>query len=260
MGSHAADVYDTRGTARLSTGDLEGAIADFDAALQLNPKDVFALANRAGAWFKSREYESAIADHTQAIALEPTAAAYNNRGYAQAQLREFDKAVADYNAALKLDPKDMVPLWNRIAVRMEQRKFDKVVKDLTIVLRREPDNTYALQQRALLLSACPDAELRDGKKAVTDATRLCELTSHANANALGVLAAAYAESGNFKKAIEWQTKALEMLADEALRARFANNLKLYKKHKPYRLQSDEADNIIPAAAEIPAETSPGPRR
>ena len=260
LGSHAADVYDTRGTARLSTADLEGAIADFNASLQLNPQDVYALANRAGAWFKSHEYEKAIADHTQAIGIEPTAAGYNNRGYAHAQLGDFEKAIADYNAALKLDPRDMVPLWNRIAVRREQHKYDRVVKDLSLVLRREPNNTHALEQRALLLSASPDAELRDGKKAVADATRLCELARWTNANALNVLAAAYAETANFKKAVEWQTKALEMAADEAARARFATNLKLYKKHKPYRMQTDTGDSIVPAAAEMPAETSPGRRR
>jgi tetratricopeptide (TPR) repeat protein len=259
VGSHAADVYDTRGTARLSTDDLEGAIADFNSALQLNPKDVYALATRASAWFKSNQYEKAIEDQTQAIEIEPTAASYNNRGYTYARMGCFDKAVADYNAALKIDPKDMVPLWNRIAVRVQLRKYDRAINDLSIVLRREPDNTHALQQRALLLSASPADQMRDGKKAVADATRLCELVKWTDADALNVLASAYAEAGNFKKAVEWQAKALEMVSDEAVRARFAAQLKLYKKHKPFRLPADE-NEIVPAAAEEPVDELPTPER
>jgi hypothetical protein len=101
--------------------------------------------------------------------------------------------------------------------------------------------------------------MRDGKKALADATRLCELVKWTDADALNVLAAAYAEAGNFKKAVEWQAKAVEMASDEAARTRFAAQLKLYKKHKPFRLPADE-NEIVPAAAEGPVRELPAAER
>jgi tetratricopeptide (TPR) repeat protein len=162
---------------------------------------------------------------------------------------QFDKAIADYNSALKIDSKDLTPLWNRIAARIEQRRYDKAIKDLTLILWREPQNPHALEKRALLHAACPDPESRDGKQAVTDATRLCELSNWQHAEGLNVLAAAYAESGNFRKAVEFQTKAIELAGDETARAKFEANLKLYKHRQPYRLHPDEEVQILPTSGE-----------
>ncbi|MDR0628540.1 MAG: tetratricopeptide repeat protein [Treponema sp.] len=51
------------------------------------------------------EYESAIADFTEAVRLNPNlAAAYNNRGNAYKDKEDYDRAIADYEAALRIDP------------------------------------------------------------------------------------------------------------------------------------------------------------
>jgi tetratricopeptide (TPR) repeat protein len=50
---------------------------------------------------------------------------------------------------------------------------------------------------------------------------------------LDTLAAAYAEEGQFEKALEWQKKALE-LAPENFKADLNTRLKLYEAGKPYR--------------------------
>ena len=70
----------SRGLAWRRSGNLDRAIADFDQAIRLNPKDV---------------------------------AAYNNRAMALADRRDFDRAAADYDQALKLDPKYALAYLNR---------------------------------------------------------------------------------------------------------------------------------------------------
>ncbi len=49
----------------------------------------------------------------------------------------------------------------------------------------------------------------------------------------GLLAAAYAETGDFSNAVKWQGKVIE-LAPEKGKAILRSRLDLYKAHKPYR--------------------------
>lgn len=92
--------------------------------------------------------------------------------------------------------------------------------------------------------------MRDSKKALEYAQKACELTSYKYANDLESLAAAYAELGNFEKAVKWQKKALELApayskksvepdySKESLeKARL--RLKLFQAGKPYR--NEEGD-------------------
>jgi len=85
------------------------------------------------------------------------------------------------------------------------------------------------------LSTAPDDKVRDGKRALGAAKKACELTDHKNGGHLDTLAAAYAEVGEFARAVEWQEKALKAgdipIKDmDAARQR----LELYKAKKPYR--------------------------
>ena len=47
------------------------AIADFNEAVRLNPRDPFAYTSRGMAWQNQKDYDKAIADFNEAIRLEP---------------------------------------------------------------------------------------------------------------------------------------------------------------------------------------------
>src|SRR5215203_4921180 len=66
-----AILHSNRGIAHGKAGDYERAVADFDAALRVNPNHLRAFVNRGNANFARRDYDRAIADFTQAIRLEP---------------------------------------------------------------------------------------------------------------------------------------------------------------------------------------------
>ena len=51
---------------------------------------------------------------------------------------------------------------------------------------------------------------------------------------LATLAAAYAEVGEFDKAVEWEEKAIQLYANADDRKKGEVRLKLYKDRKPYR--------------------------
>lgn len=84
-----------------------------------------------------------------------------------------------------------------------------------------------------MLATCPETKLRDGSKAVTSATRACELTQWKKGRPLAALAAAYAESGDFQSAVRWQQKAIELTLEEDSSKRYYQScLERYRSGKP----------------------------
>ena len=84
---------------------------------------------------------------------------------------------------------------------------------------------------------------RDGKLALENAKKACELDQWENWQYVSSLAAAYAELGQFDKAIEWQKKAIAMdiqpeLTDE--------------KHQTERMKAYESGQAF-SDPEIPEE-------
>jgi hypothetical protein len=100
-------------------------------------------------------------------------------------------------------------------------------------IRLDPENPESLLHRVVMLSACTDALIRDGRQAVEDATKSCELTEWKVPLFLNGLAMAYAESGDFESAIKWQTKAIELSPKDQARTVQAR-LEQYRRHQPFR--------------------------
>src|SRR5947208_1519670 len=113
-----------RGIEKGKDGDLDGAIADFTRASELDPKDDAPYYNRAQAKSLKKDRAGAVADYTQAIELGSTnPAAYNNRGNARAQNNDRDGAIADYTRAIELKPDYARAYYNRAVTK--KAKGDK---------------------------------------------------------------------------------------------------------------------------------------
>jgi len=251
-----AAAFSNRGAALLGQGKVDAAFEDFNEAARLDPNDHQVYVHRANAWCHKGEFKQAIADLSTALKLHPDANTYDLRGHARAEAGEIDPAIADYTQALKLDPADVKALHSRSTAWMFKHQYSKALDDVNEVLRRDPNDIVAWRRRAFIRAASPDRALRDGKQAVADARRAGELSQWKQAETISVLAAAYAEVGDFPKAVELETKALSMSEDKHARAEFAATLKLYQQKQPYRLPADSA-GVVPAAAQKAAR--PGNR-
>ena len=88
------------------------------------------------------------------------------------------------------------------------------------------------------LATCPDAQYRDGHKAVRLALSIIKNTRNPDAPHFDNLAAAYAETGNFEDAIKTQENAIELLQaenDDPVRLlKYHFRLENYKNEKPTR--------------------------
>lgn len=100
-----ADAYDNRGFIKMNRGDLVGAIADFGQAIRLRPDKFEGYMNRGTAYLMHEEFSAAITDLDQALAISPKyPTAYHNRGNAYHGLGKTAEAIADFTRAIEIYP------------------------------------------------------------------------------------------------------------------------------------------------------------
>ena len=93
---HKYWAYTQRAFAYTFLSQYPQAIADFTAAIKINPDDAFAYELRGTVYRLSGDNDSAIADYSKIIELEPNnVKAYASRGDIYLQLQQYDKAIAD---------------------------------------------------------------------------------------------------------------------------------------------------------------------
>jgi tetratricopeptide (TPR) repeat protein len=139
-----------------------------------------------------------------------------------------------YRAALAIRPTSVAAWISLGATLAEQGNAAGAIDAYHTALKVDPDHTSACNGLAWVFAAGPDG-VRDGRRAVEYATRACELTGWNRHNYIATLAAAYAETGDFDRAAEYQTKALS-LPDLGKRvvADYRHRLALYAQKHPYR--------------------------
>ena len=99
-----ASFYANRGQARYASGKWEQAIADFDTALIIDPRNAAIFNARGLTWLAMKDYGLAIRDFNQAIKLAPEfATAYANRGLTRLQQGREAKASEDFARCVVLD-------------------------------------------------------------------------------------------------------------------------------------------------------------
>ncbi|WP_395645989.1 tetratricopeptide repeat protein [Terricaulis sp.] len=98
-----AQLYNNRGYAYDRLGRTQQARADYDRALQLDPRNAFANSNRGTLRLNARDYAGAVTDFTQALAVRESAGDHYNRGLAYNGVQNARAAIADFDAAARLD-------------------------------------------------------------------------------------------------------------------------------------------------------------
>jgi lipoprotein NlpI len=167
-----ANAYADRGNAKGAKGDLDGAIADYNRTLELDPKNVYAYNNRGLTKQSNGDLYGAIADYNRTLELDPkNAYAYNNRGLAKDDKGDYDGAIADCNRAIELDSKYAKSYRNRGFAKEGKGDVDGAIADYNRAIELDPKYADAYNNRGLA-----NALLRNWAGALADYRRFCELS------------------------------------------------------------------------------------
>lgn len=197
-----ATIWTNRASCHLLLGRLEAAIVDATEALKVDDQHQQALVLRGVARMYQEDHVGALKDLDQVECT--TADLYNvvwMRGCAHEKLKQWKQAMSDYLLATQLDSTQL---------------------EAALALVR-------------IQAGCPIDELRDGPKAVENASTICHRTNWRDWVALSVLASAYAECGDFSAALQYAQLAYE-LAPEDEKPKRLERLQQYQRYEPYRLQ------------------------
>ena len=237
--------------------NLDAARKDVDTAIELAPDRVGSILLRAAIARKQERYGDAIVDMRLIVKNQPkeepnlellmelgllyslddrpTEAirvfgqvikqdseywqAYSFRGDTLLAMKDYSKAIADFEKALELSPKD------------------------------NKERSGILNNLSWTLSTSLAPEVRNGKRALELGIEACELTEYKKPHILSTLAAAYAETGQFDKAIEWSEKAVELGKEshEPQLEQLEAELESYHKKEPWREKTEAKQNKAPIA-------------
>jgi lipoprotein NlpI len=173
QGGGAKAFYES-GVARVKQGDYEGAIVDFDRAIEADGANPSYYAARGNAKTNTGAVDDAIADFTKAITLDPSRRVpYINRGVARLDKGDIEGAVADYTKAISLDPKNAAALSNRGCAKWQKGDVDGARNDFQQALQLATDEGAYPRFYIVLISM----KQRAGG-AAADVKELREIVSH----------------------------------------------------------------------------------
>lgn len=192
----------------MSKGEWSQAIRRLQEAVRNDPSNSN-LRNSLGNALTARgELHSAIYEYREALRLSPKASGILfGLGRALAAIGEDAEAADQFQACLQLRPKDHLARVNLGVMLGRLGDTKGAIREYEECIRILPDFALALNNLAWIRATDSRAEFRDGAQAVRLAIRACELMKWSDPISIDTLAAAYAESGDFDKAIEYQNRA-----------------------------------------------------
>lgn len=231
--------YRERGLVYLARNLIADAIHEFQMALKIRPNSQGY--DHVGELLQQlQKHAAAAASFHRAIELNPSnLKAYINLGTALNEMGQIDQASIWVERALRLNPSFPDGYITLGTIYTRGGRTIEAIATYRRGLRHFPEHQFISSRLAWLLATSPQVTLRNGVEALRLAKSVCEKTNYRNPQMLDILAAAYAETGNFDKAVKVARQAhqlalIEQRSDFIDPDQIQSRLKLYKLKQPYR--------------------------
>ncbi len=209
--ANAFAVYIGRSRANIQLGNLEKAMEDADAAVDMKPSNATAHGQRGIARKLQQKYNEALQDFDEAVRLDSHYWwAYAQRADLLSRMNNQEKALKDVNIGLAMKPDFVEGLRLRAWILNRMGKCREAYADFQKVCQLSPNDAWSLQDTAWFLLTCPDEGIQDKSQALALAKRALELTGGKDGIVYETLAEANFRQGNAVKAVELQKKAIEI--------------------------------------------------
>ena len=160
-----AEARRKRAAVRLDQRDYAGAKADYDHAVDLDPADVDAAVGQGLVASYEGRYPDAVVSFSVALRLDPSqTTALSGRGEAYYQIGRFDRSLADFRALKTMAPDDETGLWGELRALRRLGRGDEARTLIAAKLEDTPESYAALDQFITLGKA--DGRLREALPAL----------------------------------------------------------------------------------------------
>jgi tetratricopeptide (TPR) repeat protein len=253
------------------SGDVTAAVSHYRQTLEVRPQHIDARYNLAITLAGMGQIDEAIELFRLVTDARPLSdSAHYDLGYALALRGRYGEAEEQFAAALRCNPAhgpshvalgdllvaegrlekaaehfegaieaqdDLLEAYAKLgATLLNLRRTADAIGTYRSALRRFPAWREGANTLALILATHPEQRYRSGAEAVALAEGICRQGGGERVAFLRTLAAAYAEDGQFDKAVATETRALE-LAKEAGRGDLdgmRERIGRYQDHRPWR--------------------------
>ena len=160
----SAEAYTIRGIGKANLSDNQGAIADYNQAIAINPQYASAYVNRGIVKYNVGDKQGAIAEYNQAVAINPQRAdIYVFLGIAKSDLGDKQGAITEYSKAIAVYPQDYAAYRDRGLARSDLGDKQGAIADFTQAIAINPQFADAFISRGNR-----KAELGDKQGAILD--------------------------------------------------------------------------------------------
>lgn len=170
-----SEVDDEKAKILTSRGDIQDdpadRLADYEAALEIDPTQVVALRHRGQVLVESGDPEAALTDFDAALEIEPNdPETLEARGVALGMLGRHEEAMEALGKAIEIQPRFATAYIHRARLLMKEQQFKEAINDLDKSILVVTTNPLALVLRA----TCYEA-LNDTDRALADVERALKL-------------------------------------------------------------------------------------
>ncbi|MGB9476138.1 MAG: tetratricopeptide repeat protein [Candidatus Udaeobacter sp.] len=210
----------------------------FKHALAVTTNNDVAENNLGIVYLRQGNLDEAISLLQAAVDLRPdNSPAHENLAKALLQKGKVSDALIHYRKLLELQP-DNIEVHNIVGtILIQQGRAREAVEEWQKVLTIQTDNGNAMSNLAWVFATSPDDSLRDGNKAVQLASEALRISGRRIPILFRTLAAAYAEVGDYSKAIEIAQEGMDLANSQGspgLVAELQGNIALYQTQQPLR--------------------------